>query len=431
MSYSFVFVRSIVLTVIVGLFLLTLGRSARQRSFIAGFWGVALGIHLLWWGLPHVHSVWGAIGRWLVSAWIAALLTAVVLIVPFALYRIVRRLLGRRSSPFTRVPLVFLGLSLAVGMAVSLNNLGDPVVREEVVDIAGLPEGLDGLRIANVGDVHIGRFIVPQDLARAVDIVNERNVDLMVVTGDLIDDLRQLEPTLDALERSQALPILSILGNHDKYPDEEAVVAALRRRNPRIQLLVNEGLTVSPRGTPLRVVGVDYAMAPHGGHMLPRAEQDAAMRGFAEQAFAGSPPGETIVALSHHPEFFPIAARNGAALTLASHTHGGQVSFFGRPLIVAYDYMQGLYREGSAYLDVSAGVGHWLPVRIGVPREIAVITLRRQRVEAARVTQDLPEASYINVCALMHAKPGQGISPSECLDGAGEADTRRAGFHDL
>lgn len=64
-------------------------------------------------------------------------------------------------------------------------------------------------------------------------------------------------------------------------------------------------------------------------------------------------------------------------LTLASHTHGGQVAFFGRPLIMAYDYMKGPYQLGNSHLDVSAGVGHWFPLRIGVRREIVVVTLRR------------------------------------------------------
>jgi predicted MPP superfamily phosphohydrolase len=67
--------------------------------------------------------------------------------------------------------------------------------------VRGLPSTLDGLRIANLGDVHVGRFVVPADLARAVDLVDARGVDLLAVTGDLIDDLRLIEPTLDALER--------------------------------------------------------------------------------------------------------------------------------------------------------------------------------------------------------------------------------------
>ena len=111
--------------------------------------------------------------------------------------------------------------------------------------------------------------------------------------------------------------------------------------------------------------------------MLPRADQDAAMSARADAAFSGLVAGETILALSHHPAFFPFAAEHGAQLTLASHTHGGQIQVFGRPLIDAYPYLHGLYRRGDSYLDVSAGFGHWLPIRFGVPREIVIVTLRR------------------------------------------------------
>ena len=83
------------------------------------------------------------------------------------------------------------------------------------------------------------------------------------------------------------------------------------------------------------------------------------------------------MALSHHPDFFAFAAARGAVLTLASHTHGGQVALFGRPLIAAYYYMHGPYTLGTSHLDVSAGVGHWLPLRVSVPREVVIVTLSR------------------------------------------------------
>ena len=382
MSLTFVFFRSVVLTLVVGLFLLASGRAARRPRVQAAFWTTAALVHLVWWFLPDLEGVRSQAGRWLVSAWVGALVTAVLLILPFALFLAVRWLLGRRSPAGAqvhglRVPLVYVGLSLAVGIAVSFGTVGGPVVREEVVQVSGLPEGLDGLRIANIGDVHVGPFIKPDDLAAAVDLVNARKVDLLAITGDLIDDLDQLEPTLDALERSEALPVLSILGNHDKYPNEAAVVAALKRRNPRIEVLINSSIQVHPRGVALRVADVDYPLAADGRHMLPRDEQDAAMLRFADLAFAQATLGEPLVVLSHHPEFFPIAVKHGAVLTLSSHTHGGQVRLFGRPVITAYDYTHGIYQQGNAYLDVNSGLGHWLPLRIGVPREVSIVTLRR------------------------------------------------------
>ena len=101
------------------------------------------------------------------------------------------------------------------------------------------------------------------------------------------------------------------------------------------------------------------------------------MSAQADAAFAGLPKGETILALSHHPAFFDFAAAHGAQLTLASHTHGGQLRLLPLPRSMDYRYLQGLYRRGDSYVDVSAGFGHWLPIRFGVPREIVIVTLRR------------------------------------------------------
>jgi predicted MPP superfamily phosphohydrolase len=154
-------------------------------------------------------------------------------------------------------------------------------------------------------------------------------------------------------------------------------LAIYGRHRAHIDLLINENTAINRGAATLHIVGVDFPLN-HLGRRLPRgAPQDAAMSAQADQAFTGLNSGETIVALSHQPEFFPFAASHGAQLTLASHTHGGQLRLFGRPVIDAFPYLQGIYRHGDSYLDVSAGFGHWLPIRFGVPREIVIDTLRR------------------------------------------------------
>jgi uncharacterized protein len=154
------------------------------------------------------------------------------------------------------------------------------------------------------------------------------------------------------------------------------ILSIYHQHKDRITLLLNENIAIRRGGATLHIVGVSYPMNPRGGHFLPHPEQQAAMSAQANAAFAGLTNGETIVALSHHPAFFPFAASHGAQLTLASHTHGGQLRLFGHPVVDVYPYLQGRYQEGAAYLDVSAGFGHWLPIRFGVPREIVIITLR-------------------------------------------------------
>jgi uncharacterized protein len=195
----------------------------------------------------------------------------------------------------------------------------------------------------------------------------------------LVDDVSQLENSMQELERSNTSnKIVAILGNHEERGDLPKILSIYGEHKSRVTLLVNKSIAITHDGATMYIVGVDYPMNPKGRHMLPGPEQDAAMSAQADTAFAGIPKGETILALSHHPAFFPFAAAHGAQLTLASHTHGAQIRLFGRPLIDAYPYLQGLYRRGDSYLDVSAGFGHWLPIRFGVSREIVIIRLRSE-----------------------------------------------------
>ncbi|MGA9520600.1 MAG: metallophosphoesterase, partial [Myxococcaceae bacterium] len=259
--------------------------------------------------------------------------------------------------------------------------LGGFEVRHEQVRVRGLPPALDGLRIGHLTDVHVGEFIDTEYLVRAVDALDAQGVDLQVMTGDLIDDLSQLEPTMDALERCKAsLGMVAILGNHEKWRSESRVVEAYARRAPnsRLRLLVDENLVLEHKGAPLRVVGVDYPMRKGTGrHRLPPEERNAVMRASAERAWTGVSPDELVLCLTHHPDFFPIAAERGARLTLAGHTHGGQVGLWRIPLFgFAYEHMLGRYQRGEAHLYVGAGTGHWMPFRVGIPAEVTVLTLR-------------------------------------------------------
>ena len=99
---------------------------------------------------------------------------------------------------------------------------------------------------------------------------------------------------------------------------------------------------------------------------------------WASDVLGTRDPSVPAIVLAHHPDFFPHAAKHGAALTLSGHTHGGQVGAFGRSLTgFGFKYPLGRYRLGDSHLYVSGGTGHWFPFRLGVPREVTVLTLRR------------------------------------------------------
>ena len=383
MSFLTVFLPSLVITVIVGAFLFVNWQVARKPGAIAAFFGFALLVHLMWAAIPHLGLV-APLARWLAIMWFGSMLAALMLLVPFAALTLLshRRRLKAVSD---YLPIAYVSSFLIAGLILSVTSTAGYVVRQEDIRIPGLPSGLDGFRIANLGDVHLGRFIDAEELSRGITTINGQKVDLLVVTGDLVDDVGQLERSMQVLERSHTPnQILAILGNHEEMGDLPRILATYDQHKSRIALLVNQNIAITREGATLHIVGVDYPMNPKGGHMLPRPDQEAAMGAQAAAAFSGLTGGETVLALSHHPAFFPFAAAHGAQLTLASHTHGAQIQVFGRPLIDAYPYLQGVYRRGDSYLDVSAGFGHWLPIRFGVPREIVIVTLRGEPIRTER-----------------------------------------------
>lgn len=267
-----------------------------------------------------------------------------------------------------------------VPMAAAVGSVGgvaggvaDFVVRREEIHLPDLPEALDGFRIGQLTDVHVGAFIEVSDVRRAVERLDAEGVDLQVVTGDLIDDLDELEGTMQALDAVKARHgTLAVLGNHEHWRGAKEIRDAFARCS-RVRLLDDASVVLDHQGAPLRVVGVDYPMRQWGPREEVMDRQEAS-------AFAACQPGETTVCLSHHPDFFPRAAKRGAHLTLSGHTHGGQLAFLGMPVFrFAFRFMLGRYEQDGRHLYVSGGTGHWLPLRMGVPAEVTVLTLRRAR----------------------------------------------------
>lgn len=396
-------VGSLIVTLLAFVVLRGLWPALRQRRGALAWWAAAAVIYLAFLGARHPGSgILGPITRGALTVWFVACLVVLFAGVPARLVLWARqRFLSRRPSVPDASPNAspvamphpaivderrrqLLGLALpaaavSVSAAGTFSALSGFVVRHERLRIPGLPAALEGFRIGQLTDVHVGEFIDTEHLTRAVAALDEQGVDLQVMTGDLIDDLSQLEPTMDALEGCRAPHgMLAILGNHEKWRGERAVLEAYARRAPngRLRLLVDENVLIQHKDAALRVTGVDYPMRKGRGRRLPRAERRAVMHASAEAAWRGVGADETVLCLTHHPDFFPIAAERGAHLTLAGHTHGGQVGFFRVPLFFfAFEHMLGRYTRGRAQLYVSGGTGHWLPFRVGIPAEVTVLTL--------------------------------------------------------
>lgn len=322
--------------------------------------------------------------RWFGWFWLCSL---AVLCVVGAAYVVARSLAmrGRRRAreidPARRMLLTRFGqavpvAAMATGSSGLVEGARSPVLREIEVRVPDLPGALEGFRIGHTTDVHVGPFVTPADLARYIGRLDAAGVDLQVMTGDLLNDLGQLEPCLAALGSVKAPHgLVAIPGNHEHWTGIRRIRAGYERLavgGAKVRFLEDDSLVLEHGGARVRVVGVDFPLRMRG------ATKDV-MRASAERAFRDVQPGETVLCLSHHPEFFPFAAERGAALQLSGHTHGGQVSILGfRPIAqLQYAYTLGLYRRGDASLYVGAGTGHWFPFRLGTPAEMAVITLRR------------------------------------------------------
>ncbi len=248
------------------------------------------------------------------------------------------------------------------------------VVRHALA-VPGLPAGLDGFRIGQVSDTHVGPYF---DLARLDEVcarLRDEKPDLVAVTGDFVDDLTQIGPAVErlaALKKSVPHGVYFCWGNHEYFRDPRLIEAMLRAGG--IKILKNEAAEIVPGERPLFLLGVDYPPAESARRSMNIPDERR------RECFAAANrdvPAEAVrVLIAHHPDFLIDGFAGQVPLTLAGHSHGGQVVIGGRPLVALHQYVRGLYRQEGMWGYVSSGAGHWFPFRLGCPPEISVFTLR-------------------------------------------------------
>ena len=242
-------------------------------------------------------------------------------------------------------------------------------IRRLTIDIANLPAEFDGYKIAQLSDLHVGCF---DPKARALEwaaLSNALDPDLAVVTGDLVTSgggfYTDVAEALSALRAKDG--VFVTMGNHDQHENDE-ITRLVAERGPVV--LRNDSRIVRRGAGELVVAGMDARHADPSD---------------VKRTLHGQPAGAPIVLLSHYPTSFAAAVEAGADLVLAGHTHGGQlgVPFFSQRLNFARMTRQrsrGLVRSGKTTMYVNAGLGTTgPPMRLAVPPEIALLTLRRAR----------------------------------------------------
>jgi uncharacterized protein len=243
------------------------------------------------------------------------------------------------------------------------NATRDPVVVRHTITLPGLPRG-SRITLALLSDTHQGHPDMPRArLERIIGQVNALHPDIVVLAGDYhggkwVDFPRtRLEDALEPFARLRApLGVFAVLGNHE----EPAWAPAILRRQRGVQVLVNQHATAGP----LLIAGLDTAS------------------GFpdAAAALAGAEPGRPVLLVFHEPSLVTAAPRT-VALSLAGHTHGGQIDLpllgsLGRFYGPVPACLRGMCRIDGRRLFVTSGIGtSTLPLRWGVPPEIVLLTL--------------------------------------------------------
>ena len=373
-------------------------------------WMVGLRLRIL----PRGSSAMALAGLWLSSAFLAYLAVKVVKAVEW----LWSRWAGRRSeaglgpatewleSPSRRYFFQSAAyLAGAVPFVGALYGFAAERLRYRIerveVPIPNLPAALDGLRIAQLSDIHIGGYMPREQVRRAVDMANEFSAELAVVTGDFVTGASDpLEACVEELARLRApLGVWGCNGNHEIYAGVEDYAEELFRQ-AGVRLLRGKNAEVVWRGQPFNLIGVDYQRerTPSGRrlpmlpHVAPLVRRDL-----------------PNILLSHNPNVFPRAAALGIELALAGHTHGGQVQVeilhqrFS-PARFFTEFVAGLYQRpagapsnsgrgssgdtsstdagprspATSFLYVNRGLGTIAaPVRINAPPEITLLILRR------------------------------------------------------
>jgi predicted MPP superfamily phosphohydrolase len=266
-----------------------------------------------------------------------------------------------------------LGAASAAGGLPVLAAAQEEQARAERVTftLPGLDPAHDGLRVAQLSDLHVGPRTSPDVIRAAVEEANRFAPDLVVLTGDFVSRRRSEVELLRDLLGGLAAPTFAVLGNHDVWVDPKGTAAALRGHG--YEVLENAWTRLRIRGVPLPIVGV-------GDHLTGREDVAAATRGLAR----GSPP----LVLAHGPRTADrLRALGRPLLCLSGHTHGGQINLpLLTPLLLASlrePYVRGLYELGPVRLYVNRGVGmSGIGVRLNAPAEVTLATLRRVEPDA-------------------------------------------------
>lgn len=248
-----------------------------------------------------------------------------------------------------------------------------------------LPQAFDGYRIVHISDLHADSFDRPGHLEKLFKQIDDQNPDIILFTGDIttstLERVREYESALCSLHAKDG--VVSVLGNHDFFiydrrfhTDAERNGEADRltqyeRQTLGWRVLRNESFILHRGADSIAVAGVDNINGGQGFRTIQKGDLKRALNGL---------DGIFTVLLTHDPSHWKaeVLPKSHVQLTLSGHTHAAQVRLLGwSPAHLMFNECDGRYDHDGRMLYVNAGLGGVVPLRIGCPSEITVITLRR------------------------------------------------------
>ena len=358
--------------------LVVLWRCGRRGEFILGSIAAILSVVVLgYWLLFYksvlvgrldgsVITVWVVVGA--LSSWLLVRAVAEMLAIrhqkPFHVER--RRLLSNSVAAIAGV---------AVGRTIAMYDPADVVIEQHICVVPHLPQSAEGLRIALIGDIHAGPYLEPKHLEYYIECIRRQKPDLCVIVGDFITaDAAEFRDYCTAMRRLYApRGVYAVLGNHDYF---NGAAPTLRAMLSSCGVIVLDDRAVPVTDDGLELVGISDERRNAPVQALNARVQFPLMEKLGQSLCP-------IVLVHRPPVFDALATINPRSLVLAGHTHGGQLAIehgAGNYLTITQlfsPYIRGWYRRGDAQLYVTRGVGTiGIPLRLGSPPEIAIITLR-------------------------------------------------------